>query len=75
MSRCIPCEAKALLNKQKLSFLIDTAQSRAVKEQIDYVVYEDSEDSLYKICTFDEAVRREEKIVVNISRFEGANTR
>lgn len=73
MSRCIPCEAKAELNKQKMSFLYKKGIERAKQANQDYVIYEDSEDYIYKLSTFDEAIKRGDKIILNISRFEGPN--
>jgi hypothetical protein len=61
------------MNKAKLTFLMEQGYKRAKDQQIDYVIYEDSEDNLYKLATFNEAVKRGERIVVNLSRFEGVN--
>jgi hypothetical protein len=72
--RCIPCEYKAAQNKAKTAFLLEIGLKRAYEQNTDYVIYEDSEDGIYKLATFDEAIRRKERIVVNISRFEGVNT-
>jgi len=74
MSRCIPCEAKAELNKQKMSFLFAKGVERAKQNNTDYVIYEDSEDYIYKLSTFDEAIKRDDRIILNISRFEGTTT-
>lgn len=46
---------------------------RASEQNQDYVIYEDYDDAIYKLATFDEAQRRGEKIIVHISRFEGTN--
>lgn len=67
MNRCIPCEAKKALQKAKLSFLIQTAEARAVKANEDYAIYLDEDDSL-KLATFSEAVNRGESIVQIILR-------
>lgn len=73
--RCIPCEAKAAQNKAKTAFLLQQGRQRAAETNQDYVIYEDSDDGIYKLAPFSEAVRREDRIVVNISRFEGTDVR
>jgi len=73
-TRCIPCEAKAELNRQKVVFLYDTALQRAKSENQDYVIYFDSEDTP-KLCPYAVAIERGETIYRIISRFEGTNIR
>lgn len=71
--RCIPCEAKAEMNRRKMGFLMEQGAIRASEQNQDYVIYEDYDDAIYKLATFDEAQRRGEKIVLHISRFERTN--
>ena len=74
-ARCIPCEHKALMNKQKLGFLLQQGSLRATKENKDYVIYEDSESNQYKLASFSEAIKREDRIIQVISRFESLDVR
>ena len=73
-SRCIPCEAKAELNRQKVVFLYNTGILRAKSENQDYVIYFD-DDNTPKLCPYAVAIERGETIYRIISRFEGTNLR
>jgi hypothetical protein len=69
MSRCIPCEAKAELNRQKIVFLHKTALARAISEKQDYAIFLDDDKDL-RLCPFAVAIERGEDIVRIVSRFE-----
>ena len=71
--RCIPCEYKRMLNKQKLLFLHQQGSKRANKENTDYVIYEDSETNELKLAPFEKSQERGERIIQHISRFEVFN--
>ena len=68
-SRCIPCEAKAELNREKIVFLHSTALSRAISENQDYAIYIDDDKDL-RLCPYAVAIQRGEDIVRVVSRFE-----
>lgn len=71
--RCIPCEAKAELNRQKIVFLHKQGLSRAISENQDYAIYIDDDKDL-RLCPFAVAIERGEDIVRVISRFERTAT-
>jgi len=73
MSRCIPCEAKAELNRQKIVFLHKTALARAISEKQDYAIFLDDDKDL-RLCPFAVAIERGEDIVRVVSRFERTAT-
>ena len=73
MSRCIPCEAKAELNRQKIVFLHKQGLARAISENQDYAIFLDDDKDL-RLCPFAVAIERGEDIVRVISRFERTST-
>ena len=68
-TRCIPCEAKAELNREKIVFLHKQALSRAISENQDYAIYLDDDKDL-RLCPYAVAIQRGEDIVRIVSRFE-----
>jgi len=48
---CLPCEKKRLLQLEKLPFLRESAKKRAKEQGIYYVIYNDTEDKIYRITS------------------------